>query len=240
RRIVDEVFAAAARQVVEVMVPRTEVDFLEASQTVTAALKAVGELPHSRYPVIGTSSDEVLGFVHVRDLVAANRRGKRVSDVMRDVTQLPSSKPVLSALSEMRRGRAHLSVVVDEYGGTAGIVTLEDLIEEVIGDIRDEYDADTVESRRLAGGEVEVDGMLNLDEIEEIAGVQLPEGPYATLGGYVMAELGRMPVAGDVVEHHGARLTVVRIDGRRVARVRVTPPPSENDDTTTPDAVQAT
>ncbi|HVU74663.1 MAG TPA: hemolysin family protein [Mycobacteriales bacterium] len=241
RRIVDEVFAAAERQVNEVMVPRTEVDFLEGSMTVTAALKAVGDLPHSRYPVTGASSDEVLGFVHVRDLLAANRRGKKVADVMRDITQLPSSKPVLSALSEMRRGGSHLAVIVDEYGGTAGIVTLEDLIEEVIGDIRDEYDTAEAASdvRKLRGGAVEVDGLLNLDDFEEATGIELPDGPYETAAGYVVHRLGHLPRVGDSVDvvqevdadetdddaqpRTVATLAVARLDGRRVDRVKVTP-----------------
>jgi putative hemolysin len=142
---------------------------------------------------------------------------------------MPGSKRVLAAMSEMRRESQHMAIVVDEYGGTDGIVTLEDLIEEVIGDIQDEYDEDVAQARRLAGGEVEVDGKLNLDEIAEISGVELPEGPYATLGGYVMAELGRLPRGGDVVEHDGLRLTVVRTEGRRAARIRLTPRPAEQD-----------
>jgi putative hemolysin len=234
RRLIDEVFAAGERSIGEVMVPRTEVTFLDGSMTVSRAAKVASESPHSRYPVVGRGHDDVLGFVHIRDLLlpaVRHDRDRTVASVAREVKAMPGSKHVLNAMSEMRAEGHHMAIVVDEYGGTDGIVTLEDLIEEVIGDIRDEYDADAVESSRLAGGEVEVDGMLNLDEIEEIAGVELPEGPYATLGGYIMAELGRMPTVGDVVEHQGARLTVVRIDGRRVARVRVTPPPSETDDT---------
>jgi putative hemolysin len=140
---------------------------------------------------------------------------------------MPGSKRVLSAMSEMRREGQHMAIVVDEYGGTDGIVTLEDLIEEVIGDIRDEYDEDVTQARLLAGGEVEVDGKLNLDEIEEISGVELPEGPYATLGGYVMAELGRLPKSGDIVEYDGVRLTVIRTEGRRAARIRLTPKPTD-------------
>jgi putative hemolysin len=146
-----------------------------------------------------------------------------VSSVARPVKTMPGSKRVLAAMSEMRREGQHMAIVIDEYGGTDGIVTLEDLIEEVIGDIRDEYDEDVTQTRRLAGGEVEVDGKLNLDEIAEVAGVELPEGPYATLGGFVMAELGRLPKAGDVVDYDGVRLTVVRTEGRRAARIRLTP-----------------
>jgi putative hemolysin len=150
--------------------------------------------------------------------------------VARDVKALPGSKHVLSAMSEMRREGHHMAIVVDEYGGTDGIVTLEDLIEEVIGDIRDEYDAETTDARRLAGGEVEVDGKLNLDDIADIAGVELPEGPYATVAGFVMAELGRLPRTGDSVEHDGVRLTVVRTEGHRAARVRLTPRPAPVDE----------
>ena len=136
--------------------------------------------------------------------------------------RLPISKRVLPALSEMRRNHAHLAIVVDEYGGTAGIVTLEDLVEELIGDIRDEYDQEG-SARQLVGGQVEVDGLLNLDEFAEQTGVGLPEGPYETVAGYVLATLGQLPVVGDAVEVDGHRLTVTEMDARRIARVRVGP-----------------
>jgi putative hemolysin len=135
------------------------------------------------------------------------------------------------ALSEMRREGHHLAIVVDEYGGTDGIVTLEDLVEEVIGDIRDEGGAPAHdEPRRFSGGIVELDGKENLDEVEEVTGLELPEGPYATLGGYMMAELGRLPQEHDRVSHEGFLLDVIEVDGRRVARVRVTPPAPETDE----------
>jgi putative hemolysin len=142
RKLIDDVFAAGERQLREVMLPRTEVAFLDASMTLSRAITQTAEQPHSRYPVAGSSQDDVLGFLHVRDLMvpAAKARGMRVADVVREVKLLPGSKRVLPAMSEMRRERHHMAIVVDEYGGTAGIVTLEDLIEEVIGDIRDEYD----------------------------------------------------------------------------------------------------
>ncbi|MGI8677551.1 MAG: hemolysin family protein [Jatrophihabitans sp.] len=237
RTLIDDVFAAGERSIDEVMVPRTEVTFLDGTMTISKAAKAAADSPHSRYPVVGRGHDDVLGFIHIRDLLlpaVRHDRDRTVASVTREVKALPGSKHVLAAMSEMRREGHHMAIVVDEYGGTDGIVTLEDLIEEVIGDIRDEYDADAVESHRLASGEIEVDGKLNLDEVEELCGVELPDGPYATLAGFVMAELGRLPEAGDVVEHGGLRLAVVRIDGRRAARVRITPrPQSENADTRT-------
>lgn len=224
RKLIDEVFAAGERQLREVMIPRTEVEFLDGSMTVARAAKLTSTAPHSRYPVTRGSQDDILGFVHVRDLLmpAAKARTTKVADVSREVKLLPGSKRVLPAMSEMRREGHHLAIVVDEYGGTAGIVTLEDLIEEVIGDIRDEYDAPSDESLRQLGGEVEADGLLNLDEVEEHTGVRLPEGPYETLAGFVMASLGHLPRIGEAVEADRHRLEVTELDGRRVARVRVT------------------
>jgi putative hemolysin len=232
RRLIDDVFSAGERSIGEVMVPRTEVTFLEGTLTVSRAAKVAADSPHSRYPVVGADQDDVLGFVHIRDLLLPSIRHDRdrtVASLARDVKRLPGSKRVLSAMSEMRREGHHMAIVVDEYGGTDGIVTLEDLIEEVIGDIRDEYDEDTTDARRLAGGEVEVDGKLNLDQIAEISGLELPEGPYATIAGFVMAELGRLPQVGDTVEYDGVRVTVVRTEGRRAARVRLTPRPVDPD-----------
>jgi putative hemolysin len=225
RKLIDDVFAAGERQLREVMLPRTEVAFLDAGMTLQRALRETAEQPHSRYPVAGTSQDDVIGFLHVRDLMvpAANARGLRVADVAREVKMLPASKKVLPAMSEMRREGHHMAIVVDEYGGTAGIVTLEDLIEEVIGDIRDEYDVDEGDPLEIRGGEVEADGLLHLDEVRTVTGVSLPDGPYETLAGYVMATLGHVPRQGEAVEVDGHRLEVSELDGRRIARVRVTP-----------------
>ena len=232
RRLIDDVFAAGERAVSEVMVPRTEVTFLDAAMTVSKAAKVAKESPHSRYPVVGRGQDDVLGFVHIRDLLLGDANADRhrtVGSVAREVKALPGSKHVLSALSEMRREGHHLAIVVDEYGGTDGIVTLEDLIEEVIGDIRDEYDQQGGESRRLLDGAVDVDGKVNLDEIADISGLTLPDGPYATIAGYVMSVLGRLPATGDEVEVEGYRLRVTEVDGRRAARIRVTPAPPVDD-----------
>ncbi len=231
RRLIDEVFAAGERTVSEVMVPRTEVIFLDAITPVATAAKRAGDSPHSRYPVIGQDPDDVLGFVHIRDLVLADDppdRHRTVREVMREVKRVPGSKNVLAALSEMRREGQHMAIVVDEYGGTDGIVTLEDVIEEVIGDIRDEYDRTGTGPRRLVGGVVDLDGRVNLDELSELTGLVLPEGPYETAAGYVMASLGRLPALGDDVEFDGYRIAVTAVEGLRAARLRVTPPtPSE-------------
>jgi putative hemolysin len=234
RRLIDEVFRAGDREVREVMTPRTEVHFLEASMTASRAAKQVAESSWSRYPVAGRNEDDVVGFVHVRDLLLPNHpagRAATVGDLVREVKQLPGTARVLTALSQMRKENRHFAIVVDEYGGTDGIVTLEDLIEEVIGDIYDEYDADvTTDSDEPAEGPHDVDGLWNLDDFAEATGLQLPEGPYETVAGYVLAELGRLPVVGDTVSVEGRTLTVLELDGRRIARISVSAAPQPEAD----------
>ncbi len=198
-------------------------------------------VPYSRLPVYQGSYDNVIGFVHIRDLLdpARTNRPLTVGQVSRHVKFMPNSKTVLAALSEMRRERAHLAIVVDEYGGTAGIVTLEDLVEELIGDIRDEYDVDQDRPRRLRTGEVEVDGLLNLHEFEEQTGIELPEGPYETAAGFVLAGLGEVPQVGNSVEVDGQRITVTEMDGRRIARLRIAPAARPETPEPTPSPTQA-
>ncbi|SDU49816.1 hemolysin family protein [Jiangella alkaliphila] len=227
RRIVGDVLDVGDRQVREVMRPRTEVDFLDADMPVFKAVKLASTMPHSRYPVVGTSTDDVVGFVHVRDLFDPEMSGRsiRVGELVRDVLVLPGTKRVLPAMTEMRRQGSHLAVVVDEYGGTAGIVTLEDLVEELVGEIRDEYDTDELPVAAAAGGVVDVDGMFNVGDFAERTGVDLPDGPYETVAGFVVARLGRLPSVGDVVDYDGVRIEVLSLDGRRASRLRVHPRP---------------
>src|SRR3954449_11194202 len=228
RRLIDEVFRAGEREVREVMTPRTEVQFLDASMTASRAAKQVADSNWSRFPVVGRDEDDVVGFVHVRDLLLPSHpagRAATVGDLAREVTRLPGTVAVLAALSEMRRDNQHLAIVIDEYGGTDGIVTLEDLIEEVIGEIYDEYDEEVAEAGRQPGGPQDVDGLLNLDDFAEVTGLTLPDGPYETVAGYVLAELGRLPEVGDTIEVEGRTITVLELDGRRIARLLVGPSP---------------
>ena len=240
RQIVEDVFAAGDRQVREVMRPRTEVDFLDAGMPAYRAVKMATEMPHSRYPVVRGSVDDVVGFVHVRDLFAPDiaNRSVRVGEIARDVIMLPGTKRVLPALSEMRRVGGHIAIVVDEYGGTAGIVTLEDIVEELVGDIRDEYDADEEVPTRTLTGEMEVDGLLNIEDFAEQTGVELPDGPYETVAGFLMASLGHLPGPGDTVDIDGHRLEVLALDGRRASRLKVRPlrlPGAEVDEAAAPE-----
>jgi putative hemolysin len=224
RDIVEEVFNASERQVHEVMVPRTEVDFMDASLTVGKAISLAIEKAHSRYPVVRGSSDEVVGFIHVRDLLdtsLANNNAK-IQELARNIMYLPGTKAILPALTEMRNQRQHLAIVLDEYGGTDGIVTLEDLVETLIGDIRDEYDTDEEEiSQESRTGDFEVDGLISLEDLMEEAGIELPEGPYETASGFVMNFLGRIPVVNDVVGVNGVRITVLSMEGKRAGRLLI-------------------
>jgi putative hemolysin len=222
RALIDDVITAGDRELAEVMVPRTEVEFLDADVPVHKAVAKVREMPHSRYPVVEGSADDVLGFVHVRDLLdpAIASRSLRVERLVRPVLRFPDSKAILPAMQEMRDAGSHLAIVVDEYGGTAGIVTLEDLVEELVGDIRDEFDLRDATTFR-PGGEAEVDGLLSLDDFADDTGLELPEGPYETVAGFIVARLGRLPEKGDCVDVEGNTLTVSDLDGRRIARVLV-------------------
>ncbi|SCF43881.1 putative hemolysin [Micromonospora purpureochromogenes] len=248
RRIIDEVLVAGASLVREVMMPRTEVVFLSAGLTIAEAERVVRAETHTRYPVVDGTQDDVVGFVHLRDVLLRPDLDPctTVGELTREVKQLPGSKRVLAALTEMRKEGHHLAVVVDEYGGTAGIVTCEDLIEELVGEIHDEYDGDLEPAH--AGLPAVVDGRLNLADFAERTGVPLPVGPYETVGGYLMAALGRLPVAGDEVPVSsvdaeapdepvdGWLLRVLALEGRRVSRVAVSAArlPEQRREVTTP------
>ena len=226
RRIVDEVFDAGERTLREVMVPRTEVDFLPGDMPIVRAYREVRGAPHSRYPVTDGSPDRIVGFVHVRDLmdVEGSAREGNVASLARQVLSLPETVRILRAMTSMRGARSHLAIVRDEYGGTAGIVTLEDLMEELIGDITDEYD-EAVERREID----EVDGLTTIEEFAELTGFVIPEGPYDTVAGFFMAETGRLPEVGseatvslearaeDDDEPGVFTLTVTALDGRRAS-----------------------
>lgn len=224
RKLIGEVFAAGKRQLREVMLPRTEVEFMEADTPLNDAARLAATLPHSRFPVYRESYDEVVGFVHVRDLLDPELFGRTepISAVVpiRAAKFVPASKRLLTTLNEMRDEGQHLAIVVDEYGGTAGIVTMEDLVEELIGDIRDEYDVEE-DVVILPAGEIEIDGLTNLNDFATETGIRLPDGPYETLAGFVMAMLGHVPAVGERVEFSGFELAVTELDGRRIDRVRV-------------------
>jgi putative hemolysin len=221
RRVISDVFAAEDTLVREVMVPRPEVVFLPASMTLSRAAKHTAGMPHSRFPVIGRDADEVVGVVHITEILAPAHplgRAATVGDVAGPVTVLPGTKNVLDAMQEMRSAGQYLAVVVDEYGGTDGSVTIEDLVEEIVGEMRSDDDEPSGDGRRPTGYQGEVDGRLNLDDFEEQTGIALELGPYDTAAGFLMARLGRVPHEGDfvrVIDTPAARWDAeLRGDGR--------------------------
>jgi len=222
RDIVEEVFNTSDRFIHEVMVPRTEVDFLDASLTISQARKVAVELAHSRYPVVRGSSDEVIGFLHVRDLLNPKLDDAQITimEIVRNVMFLPGTKGVLPALTEMRGKRQHIAIVLDEYGGTDGIITLENLVECLIGEIHDEYDGHESEPKlEQRTGDMELDGLISLEDLQDLTGVSLPDGPYETLSGFVMHYLGRIAQVNDVVRINGARFTIISMSGKRVGQL---------------------
>lgn len=224
RDIVEEVFNASDRAVSEVMVPRTEVEFMDSSLPVNKAIALAVEKSHSRYPVVRGSTDEVIGFIHVRDLLDPNiaSPNAKIQELVRSVMFLPGTKGVLPALTEMREQRQHLAIVLDEYGGTDGIVTLENLVECLIGEIRDEYDdAEEEISLESRTGDLEIDGLTSLTDLFDETGIEIPQGPYKTVSGFVMHFLGRMPKVHDVVNLNGIRIVVLTLEGHRVGQLLI-------------------
>jgi putative hemolysin len=224
RDIVEEVFNASERQIHEVMVPRTEVDFMDASFSVGRAIELAVDKAHSRYPVVRGSTDEVVGFIHVRDLLDTSLASKstKIIELVRNIMFLPGTKGVLPALTEMRLQGQHVAIVLDEYGGTDGIVTLEDLVECLIGDIRDEYDeVDSDVAIEARTGDFEVDGLISIEDLMEQAELEIPDGPYETASGFVMHHLGRIPRDHDVVTINGLRITVLSMEGRRAGQLLI-------------------
>lgn len=222
RKLIQEVLDLSTKTVKDIMVPRTRVAYMNVRDSISDALKISNEESYSRFPVVEGTIDEVVGVVHVRDLI---RPGLSTADslvrIIRPVLSLPASKVVLDALQEMREAGQHLAVIQDEYGGTAGIVTLEDLVEEIVGDIRDEYDDPQHAGVAPLGTGFLCEGRLSVRDAATDLGIELPKGPYETVAGFLVFRLGRLPEIGDAVHFDGWEFSVSLLEGRRVAQVHV-------------------
>ena len=210
----------------EVMTPRPDMVTVEADASVREALEAALGAGYSRIPVEEEGIDDIIGIAYAKDLVRDERAGKAnqaVRDSMRPPKFVPESKEVSDLLREMQEEKFHMAVVVDEYGGTAGLITLEDLLEELVGDIIDEFDVEEPTVERLDDGSVLVSALYSVDDADELLGAELPHGPWDTVGGLMLDLAGRVPNQGDSVEVDGFRLTAVDVRGRRIARVRIEP-----------------
>lgn len=209
----------------EAMIPRPDVMAVDSGATVGDIEEVMKRTGHSRIPVYREDLDDVLGFVHVKDLMGIDDEDQdRVvsPDLIREALFVPESAHIRSVLDEMRRTRIHFAIVIDEHGSTAGIITMEDIAEELVGDIRDEHDRRERRPVKTRDGRILAPARVRPDQLTEY-GVDLPEGEYETLGGLIMDRLGRLPVAGDVVEEGGWELRVTSTDGRRVREVELRP-----------------
>jgi CBS domain containing-hemolysin-like protein len=207
------------------MTPRTELVALPVEATLSEVLGVVQESGLSRYPVYDESIDNIIGVVLAKDLLKllaprANTEAFDLPSIMRPVHVIPGSREVEEVLADFKRLKEHMAVVLDEYGGTAGIVTMEDLVEEVVGDIADEYDFASRESI-VTDGVLELAGSLSLIDVRSDYRIQIPEGDWTTLGGYAFAKLGRLPRMGDRIPIPGGEMEVVAMDGRRIAALRI-------------------
>ncbi|GAA1625130.1 hemolysin family protein [Actinoplanes couchii] len=236
REMIHSVFGLGDTIAREVMVPRTEMVWIEAPKTLQQALFLFLRSGFSRIPVIGESVDDVLGVLYLKDVIRRTQNGdpaatsQAVADAMRPANFVPESKPVDDLLSEMQAARNHLVIVVDEYGGTAGLVTIEDILEEIVGEITDEYDVERPPIEHLEDGAVRVTARLPIEDLGTVFGVELPADEVETVGGLLAQTLGRVPIPGAQAEVEGLHLTAEGTTGRRnridsvlVRRVRAEP-----------------
>jgi len=224
RELIHSIIEFGDTVVREVMVPRPDMRAVEADRSVSEALGVAMAAGYSRLPAYVGNLDDIVGIAYAKDLIRAEREGhgdRPVRDYVRPAHFVPESKRVPSLMREMQERKYHQAIVVDEYGGTAGLVTLEDLIEELVGEIVDEYDVEEPPVQAMGDGEVSVTARLPVDELNELLGASLPEGDWDTVGGLLFNELGRVPVEGESVEIDGLRLVAEKVQGHRIGRIRI-------------------
>lgn len=214
----------SSRTAADVMTPRIRLETIDADQPVSDVVDAARRTGYSRFPVIGDSADDIRGLVHIKKAVAVpweRRQNLEAGAIMTEVLRVPETIHLDALLAELREGNLQLAVVLDEYGGTAGIATLEDLVEEIVGEVADEHDKVRPGLLQSASGDWYFPGLLRPDELsEQIPGLSVPdEAAYETVGGYVMSKLGRIAAVGDTVAVNGGTLSVTRMDGRRIDRI---------------------
>jgi putative hemolysin len=233
RQLISQIIEFGDTIVREVMVPRPDMVTVDADFRVADVVEVVLLNGRSRIPVCADGIDDIVGIVYAKDLMRAERDGDAAAPVgtlVRSAHFVPESKRVAALLPEMQAQQFHMAIVVDEYGGTAGLVTMEDLIEELVGEITDEFDLEEIAIEPMTDGTFRVAGGTPIDEVNEALAIQLPEGDFDTLGGLVLHITGHVPAEGEVVECEGHVFRIEGIQGRRIAKVRVTPAPPADED----------
>jgi CBS domain containing-hemolysin-like protein len=224
RKMIYSIFELADTVAREIMLPRIDVVAIEVKASITDALEVILKAGHSRLPVYTESLDNIVGILYAKDLLTHwHEEGEpcSVQGLMREVFYVPESKPVSDLLREMQARKVHIAVIVDEYGGTAGIVTIEDILEEIVGEIHDEYDAEEFSMERISDDEFIFNARLDLDDINHIMAVNLPTDESDTLGGLIYTCLGRVPEVGDALDLNDLHLVVLEVDGRRINRAKI-------------------
>jgi CBS domain containing-hemolysin-like protein len=225
QQMIDKVFVFGDKDAADVMVPRPEVVAISVEMPPEQALAEVLDSPYTRYPVYRESLDDIVGVLHVRDLfTAVHDRGiasVRIDEIVRAAYIVPETKDLASLLQEFRRTNNHFAVVVDEYGGMAGICTLEDLLEEIVGEIEDEFDVPEEQIEQVDDDTYRIDGMFPIDEFNERFNTDLPDEDFHTVGGFVFGQLGRAPEPGDDVGFNGLRFDVLEVEGNRIEKIAV-------------------
>jgi len=228
QRMITSIFSLSEKPVREVMVPRTDIVGIDVDTRPGEMLERITKVGHSRIPIYEGSADNIVGILYVKDLFRRLARGEKdvqIRPYLRAAQFVPESKKIADLLREMQRDKVHIAIVVDEYGGTSGLVTIEDLVEEIVGEIRDEYDLEPELVIPVSENEALLDARVPFDDVRETFDLDLPESDatpnYDTLGGFVVAQLGRFPRQGEAVHAGGARFVVESVEGRRIRRVRV-------------------
>ncbi|HEY7907788.1 MAG TPA: hemolysin family protein [Thermomicrobiales bacterium] len=226
RELIDRVFSFADKEAQQVMVPRTQVVGIEMQTRIADVAPQVATSTYTRFPVYEENLDTIYGMVHVKDIIAAVGSGRgeeQVRAIMRPVLVVPEAVHIDDLMLEMRRKHTHMAILVDDYGGTAGLVTMEDLIEELVGDIEDEFDSATPQLKRNPDGSITVDGRTPIGDVRGMVALGDVDDGYETIAGYVLDRMGRIPKAGDSVDTEHLHIRVDRMDRLRIAQVTITP-----------------
>ena len=235
RQLIHSIIEFGDTVVREVMIPRPDMVSVEARASVSDVMEVVMSAGYSRIPVYEQGIDDIAGIVYAKDLMRAVRESRGdepVRNLVRPARFVPETKRVAELMPEMQREKSHMAIVVDEYGGTAGLVTLEDLIEELVGEIVDEYDVEEAPVEPLPDGAVRVNARMPIDELNDLLQAEFPEGDWDTVGGLIFNLLGHVPTEGESVDYDGHRLRAEKVQGRRIGRVRISrvaPPSTEGE-----------
>jgi len=231
RQMLDAIFDLGELDVGQVMVPRTEILAVEADTSLDELLDIASKITFTKLPVYEDNLDQIIGILHIKELLRSLRKPEdqklKARDITRDAIYVPETIPVSALLQQFRDNRQHIAIVLDEYGGTAGLVTLEDLLEEIVGEVSDPFDQVTPEIQVQPDGTHLIDGMTLIEEVNQQLNLSLDDPYYYTIAGYILSQLGRIPRVGDWIEKDGVRLKVEAMDGLRIASVALVPRPPQ-------------